>query len=93
MIKIEVFQEDVKVVTRSTKPKDDKPPRIFHEQTAYAYLGGKFPVQMKLSLSKDQEPYSAGLYTPDSESYVVNSFGSLELRKFGMTIKPLEEAV
>lgn len=91
MIKIEVFQEDVKILTRTTKPKDDKPSRVIHEQIAYAYLGGKFPVQMKLSLDKDQDPYPAGLYAPDSDSYVVNNYGGLELRKFGMTIKPLEE--
>ncbi|HAS6017460.1 TPA: hypothetical protein I7108_003965, partial [Vibrio cholerae O1] len=45
MIKIEIFQEDVKVSTRATKAKDDKPARDIYEQTAYAYLGGKFPVQ------------------------------------------------
>lgn len=91
MIKIEVFPEDVRVITRTTKPKDGRPSRTIYEQVAYAYLGGKFPVQMKLSLDKDQEPYPEGLYTPDSGSYVVNNYGGLELRKFGMTIKPLEE--
>ncbi|HGE6134700.1 TPA: single-stranded DNA-binding protein, partial [Vibrio cholerae] len=56
MIKIEIFQEDVKVITRTTKAKDDKPARDIYEQTAYVYLGGKFPVQMKLQLEKGQEP-------------------------------------
>lgn len=90
MLKIEIFDDDVEIDVRTTRPKDNKPARTIYEQTAYVYLGGKFPVQMKLSMEEDQEPYGAGLYTPDSESYVVNGFGGLELKKFGMKIKPLE---
>ncbi|AIL70632.1 single-stranded DNA-binding protein [Vibrio vulnificus] len=90
MIKIEIFSEDVRINTRTTKAKDDKPSREIYEQDAYVYLGGKFPVQMKLQLEKGQEPYAAGLYTPHSSSYLVNNFGGLELKKFGMIIEPLE---
>ncbi len=61
MLKIEIFPEDVKVATRTTKPKDDKPGRDIYEQDAYAYIGGKFPVQMKLQLEKDNN-----LTRPDS---------------------------
>ncbi|EKF9234770.1 hypothetical protein O1B32_003656 [Vibrio cholerae] len=52
MLKIEVFPENVSVIIRTTQPKDDKPGREIFEQEAYAYLGGKFPVQMKLQLEK-----------------------------------------
>ncbi|EKK94584.1 helix-destabilising family protein [Vibrio cholerae HC-1A2] len=45
---------------------------------------------MKLQLEKGQEPYVAGLYTPHSASYIVNNFGGLELKKFGMIIEPVE---
>lgn len=90
MLKIEVFPENVSVITRTTQPKDDKPGREIFEQEAYAYLGGKFPVQMKLQLEKGQPPYAAGIYTPHSSSYVINNFGGLELKKFGMVIEPLE---
>lgn len=93
MIKIEIFAEDVRVNTRKTKAKDDKPSRDIYEQDAYVYLGGKFPVQMKLQLEKDQEPYAAGLYTPHSSSYIVNNFGGLELKKFGMLIEPMEVGI
>ncbi|PWY27764.1 G5P family DNA-binding protein, partial [Vibrio vulnificus] len=55
MIKIEIFSEDVRINTRTTKAKDDKPSREIYEQDAYVYLGGKFPVQMKLQLEKGQE--------------------------------------
>ncbi|MBF4291115.1 single-stranded DNA-binding protein, partial [Vibrio anguillarum] len=70
MIKIEIFKEDERVETRISRAKDDKPSRTFHEQHAYAYLGGKFPSLIKLSLEKDQPPYVAGLYTLHSSSYV-----------------------
>lgn len=90
MLKIEVFPEDTKVDVRTIRAKDDKPARQIHEQVAYAYLGGKFPVQIKLSLDESQPPYPAGVYTPDCESYIVNSYGGLELRKFGIKITPLE---
>ena len=47
MLKIEIFPEDVRVATRTTKPKDDKPGRDIYEQDAYAYIGGKFPVHLR----------------------------------------------
>ncbi|EGQ9187738.1 hypothetical protein O1C43_003677 [Vibrio cholerae] len=90
MLKIEVFKENERVETRTIKGKEDKPSRVIYEQTAYVYLGGKFPVEMKLGLEEGQPPYAAGLYTPHSSSYVVNTFGGLELKKFGMLIEPLE---
>ncbi|RYU80347.1 single-stranded DNA-binding protein [Aliivibrio finisterrensis] len=90
MLKIEVFKEDAVLTERIIKPRDDKPGKTFYEQVAYAYLGGKFPVQIKLPMEKGQEPYAAGLYTPHSSSYVVNNFGGLELKRFGQLIQPLE---
>ncbi|MCZ4372510.1 hypothetical protein O4H50_11960 [Vibrio diazotrophicus] len=83
--------QNVRVETRSISSKDDKPGRTIYEQIAYAHLGGKFPIEMKLTLEKDQEPYSAGTYTPHSSSYVVNNFGGLELKRFGMLIESLDE--
>jgi hypothetical protein len=46
---------------------------------------------MKMILEKDQEPYADGTYTPHSSSYVVNNFGGLELKRFGMLIESLDE--
>ncbi|ENQ8650671.1 G5P family DNA-binding protein [Vibrio fluvialis] len=90
MIKIEIFKEDERVHTRTIPGKDGKAPRVITEQTAYAYLGGKFPVEMKLSLDEGQPPYAPGAYTPHSSSYVVNNFGGLELKKYGLMIEPLD---
>jgi hypothetical protein len=86
MFKIEVFQEDVTVNGRNMPPKDGKPGRTIYEQIAYAYLGGKFPVQMKIQVSDPSQPYTAGEYQIDSSSYVVNNFGGLELKRFGLKI-------
>ncbi|EGU42104.1 single-stranded DNA-binding protein [Vibrio scophthalmi] len=93
MLKIEVFEDDVKINTRQIKAKDDKPGREIYEQNAYAYLGGKFPTLMKLSLDKGQDPYVAGIYTVHSSSFTINNFGSLELKRFGQLIEPLEPAL
>lgn len=92
MLKIEIFQEDVSIETRTTKPKDDKPGRKIYEQSAYVYLGDKFPVKMKLSLDEEQKPFDAGLYTLCESSFFVNTFGGLELKKFGVKVTPLKDS-
>lgn len=90
MLKIEVFKDDVKIASRTMPGKDGKPPRTIHEQDAYAHLSGRFPTQMKLQLEEGQPPYEAGIYTLHSSSFVVNNFGSLELKRFGQIIQPVE---
>lgn len=90
MLHIEIFPENVTVMTRTLPPKDGKPGRNFYQQIAYVNLGGKFPVEMNLSLDEGQQPYGAGNYTVDPSSFLVNNFGSLELKRYGLTIKPVE---
>ncbi|SKA16863.1 helix-destabilizing protein [Vibrio cincinnatiensis] len=90
MLKIEIFPENVKFEIRTFPAKEDKPARTIYEQVAYAYLGGKFPVEMKLQLEEGQPPYVAGFYTLHSSSFVVNKYGALELKRYGMLIEPLE---
>ena len=90
MLKIEVFPENVNIQSRTIPGKDGKPGRTIYEQIAYAYLGGKFPVEMKLSLDEGQPVYVAGDYTVHSSSFVVNNYGGLELKRFGLIIEPLE---
>ncbi|MCU8094330.1 G5P family DNA-binding protein [Shewanella sp. SM20] len=93
MLKIELFQEDVTVTARNMPPKDGKPGRTIYEQRAYAYLGGKFPVQMKLQVEDPTKTYQAGEYQVDSSSFVVNNFGGLELKRFGLTITPITSLI
>ncbi len=89
MLKIEIFQENAVIKTRTIAAKDGKPGRVIYEQIAYAYLGGKFPVEMKLQLEEGQPAHVAGLYTIHPSSFVINQYGSLELKRFGMLIEPL----
>lgn len=93
MLKIEVFPENVNIQSRTIPGKDGKPGRTIYEQIAYAYLGGKFPVEMKLSLEENQPAYVAGEYTLHSSSFTVNNFGGLELKRFGIKIEALEVAL
>lgn len=90
MLKIEIFEDDVKVNSRTMPGKDGKPPRIIREQDAYAHLSGRFPTLMKLQIDEGQPPYAAGIYTVHSSSFIVNNFGGLELKRFGQVIEPLE---
>ena len=90
MLKIEIFTENETIETRTIPSKDDKPARTIYEQIAYVHLGGKFPVEMKLSLDKGQAPYAPGLYTLHPSSFAVNQYGALELKRFGQIITALE---
>ncbi|PNH87218.1 single-stranded DNA-binding protein [Vibrio diazotrophicus] len=89
MLKIEIFPENVNIETRVIPAKDDKPSRTIYEQIAYAHLGGKFPVEMKLQLEQGQPAYVAGLYAIHPSSFVINQYGSLELKRFGLLIEPI----
>ncbi|WP_261298258.1 G5P family DNA-binding protein [Shewanella holmiensis] len=60
-----------------------KAARTFYQQTAYTYLGGKFPVQLTLQVASQAETYPAGEYTLDSANFIVNNFGCLEFKRFG----------
>ncbi|MGR5247672.1 single-stranded DNA-binding protein [Vibrio aestuarianus] len=90
MLRIEIFPEDEKTTTRTIKGKEGRPDRNIYEQDAYAHLGGKFPTQMKLSLEEGQPAHVAGIYTVHSSSFVVNNFGGLELKRFGLLLTSLE---
>ncbi|CAH8186285.1 single-stranded DNA-binding protein [Vibrio aestuarianus] len=90
MLKIEIFKENENLQIRTIPGKDGKQPRTIYEQTAYAYLGGKFPVEMKLNLEEGQPPHVAGFYTVHSSSFVINNFGGLELKRFGLLLTSLE---
>ena len=90
MLKVEIFPEHEQIETRTIPSRDGKPARVIFEQIAYAYLGGKFPVEMKLSLDKEDTPYKAGSYTVDSSSFIINNYGKLELKKYGLKLVEME---
>lgn len=90
MLNIEIFPENQQIETRTITAKDNKPARNIYEQVAYAHLGGKFPVEMKLQLEQGQPAYAAGLYTIHPSSFAINQYGSLELKRFGLLIEPID---
>ncbi|QBF81321.1 hypothetical protein EXU30_00385 [Shewanella maritima] len=91
MLTIEVFQEDVNVTSRKLPPKDGNEGRVFYEQTAYAHLGDKFPVKMTLQVDGPAAVYPAGKYEISEKSFVINNFGGLELKRFGLVINKLDK--
>ncbi|MEZ9897602.1 single-stranded DNA-binding protein [Vibrio breoganii] len=46
-------------------------------QTVFAHLGGRFPVETKISLSDGQLPYKAGKYFFSPESFEVGQYDRL----------------
>lgn len=92
MLRIEIFPENSLIENRTIPSRDDKPARTIYEQIAYAHLGGKFPVEMKLQLEKGQPAYDAGHYTIHPSSFTINQYGSLELKRFGLILESLEES-
>lgn len=86
MLKIKITPEHEQPITRTLPGKDGKQARTIREQIGYAYLGGKLPVEMKLSLQDDQSAYKSGNYELDSSSFTVNNFGGLELKRFGIKL-------
>ncbi|MEH0691042.1 hypothetical protein H4F17_18600 [Vibrio cholerae] len=91
MLKIEIFPENAQIESRIIPAKEDKPSRTMYEQIAYAHLGGKFPVEMKLQLEQGQPAYVAGQYAIHPSSFVINQYGALELKRFGFLIVPINE--
>ncbi|MGF1765132.1 single-stranded DNA-binding protein [Aliivibrio kagoshimensis] len=90
MLKIEVFKEDVRSTARTMPGKDGKPPRTIYEQDAYVHLEGRFPTLTKVQLEEGQPPHEAGFYTFHSSSYIVNNYNTVEMKKYGKIIIPME---
>lgn len=77
MIKIEILDDDV--VTRNFD-KDGKS-FSFREQEAFLHFPGeKYPSRFKISLGSDAA-YRPGFYVLSSESFTVDRYGSLALRR------------
>lgn len=90
MLKITVFKENENVQERHIEARADKPARTIRSQVAYVHLGGKFPVEMSLNLDDGQAAYPAGEYEVQPESFQVNQYGSLEIRRFDFFIAPVK---
>ncbi|CAH7181249.1 fumarate reductase [Vibrio lentus] len=75
---IEIFKENELVDSRVIPAKGDRGAMTLYSQIAYAHLGGKFPVEMSLSLEEGQPAHSVGKYYVHSSSFKVGNYGRLE---------------
>lgn len=59
----------------------------FYSQTAYAYLGGAFPVAFEIPLETPAHAYPIGDdYTLCPSSFKVNQYENLELNRFKLKL-------
>jgi len=79
-MKIEIIKGHEQPISRSINTQNGQ--KMIHEQTAYAYTGGAFPVEFKIPLNSAADAYGVGEYTLDPRSFQVNRFGSLEINRF-----------
>ena len=81
IMKIEIFQDDVKIEHKSgVSAKTGKPYNIYNQRAYFHSPDSKFPLAFKLDLEQGQPPYEAGIYTLDDSSFYVDRFGSLSMR-------------
>lgn len=84
MIKIEIDSDQIDE-RRGTNEKGDWSIR---SQKAYAHLpGNKYPSETSITLDRNQEAYSKGVYTLDPSSIILGNYNSLQLRP---KLKPLK---
>jgi len=96
-ITIEILDKDGAHIptpkTFAAKPAiGDKPARAertVFEQKAFVDLGGVFPVLMKITLDDHKDAYPVGKYQISPDSFEVNNFGQLALKRFDFKLIPL----
>lgn len=79
-MKIEIIKGHEQPISRMITTQNG--PKTIHEQTAYAYTGGAFPVEFKIPLDSHGDAYPVGEYSLHPGSFTVNRFGSLEINRF-----------
>jgi Helix-destabilising protein len=80
--------EDATVQKREIPGKDGNAPFQVTSQTGILYAG-KFVYPMNIRLSKDQAPYSPGDYAVDDESFGVDEYDNVTIRRGGLKMKVL----
>lgn len=75
---IEIFKENEVVDSRTLPATDKRGALTLFSQVAYAHLGGKFPVETKVSLEDGQPAYKEGKYELHQQSFKVGQYDRLE---------------
>jgi len=73
---------------RTIKGSNGKSDRVVYEQTAFAHLGGVFPVEMRLTHNDVSEVLEIGKYYLHPKSFKVGRYGGLEIDNFNIVLEP-----
>lgn len=88
MIKVEITQNQSRLITRSGTSKDGRQ-YTMQEQHAYIYLGGDYPTEFSISIPQGHSAYPAGFYELGACSLRVGQFLKLEINR-DIQLLPLE---
>ena len=88
---IEIFPDNVVVDKRELPPRGERGAMTLCSQVAFAHLGGRFPVEMSLSLQEGDAPYPAGKYFLDASSFEVGQYDRLGFAR-NLVLIPIEQA-
>ena len=72
---------------RTIKGQNGKGDRVVYDQTAFAHLGGVFPVQMRLTHNDHNEAMEVGKYLLHPSSFKVGRYGGLEIDNYNMVLE------
>lgn len=72
---------------RTIKGQNGKGDRVVYDQTAFAHLGGVFPVEMRLTHNDHNEVLEVGKYLLHPSSFKVGRYGGLEIDNFNMVLE------
>lgn len=88
---IEIFPDNVVVNKRELPPRGERGAMTLCSQVAFAHLGGRFPVEMSLSLQEGDAPYPAGKYYLDASSFEVGQYDRLGFAR-NLVLIPIDQA-
>lgn len=80
MIKIEITENQAKLIVRAGTTRDGKPYTI-QEQRGYIYLGGDYPQEFSFMIPDGHGAFPAGLYRLGLDSIRVGQFSKLEFNR------------
>lgn len=88
---IEIFQDNVVVDERVLPANEKRGALTLRSQVAFAHIGGRFPVEMSLSLQEGDAPYPAGKYFLDASSFEVGQYDRLGFAR-NLVLIPIDQA-
>ncbi len=88
---IEIFPDNVVVDERVLPANEKRGALTLRSQVAFAHLGGRFPVEMSLSIQDGASAYPAGKYHLDASSFEVGQYNRLGFAR-DLTLIPIDQS-